>query len=269
MSNQGLFADEVTFSYRGGPSVLAGVSVRVPRRSLIGILGPNGSGKTTLLRLLGGLLPPASGTVMLDNTNLQMMSRSAIARRIAIVPQETHLAFEYTVLEMAVMGRYPHLAAFEIEGPGDLEIARNALRVTGTLHLESRLFSTLSGGEKQRVVIAGALAQNPDILLLDEPTASLDLAYQLEIRALLSRLNNERQLTIAVSTHDLNLAATLCRDLVLLNRGRILAAGTTQAMLDPMLIRELYGVDVDITTNTRTGHMTIVPVARAGDTLHS
>jgi iron complex transport system ATP-binding protein len=268
MNNDGLSADGVSFSYRDAHVVLSGVSVRIPRRALIGILGPNGSGKTTLLRLLGGLLNPSHGRVALDGIELQTISRASVARRIAMVPQETQLAFEYTVLEMAMMGRYPHLHAFEIEGPEDLEMARNALRATGTVHLESRLFNTLSGGEKQRVVIAAALAQNPDILLLDEPTASLDLAYQLEIRSILHRLNSERQLTIVVSTHDLNLAASLCRDLVLLERGRVLATGSTQSMLDPALIQKLYGVDVDIATNARTGHLTIVPVARARESRH-
>jgi iron complex transport system ATP-binding protein len=181
------------------------------------------------------------------------------------VPQETQLAFEYTVLEMATMGRYPHLGPFEIEGPADLEIARAALRATGTEHLASRFFNTLSGGEKQRVVIAGALAQNPDVLLLDEPTASLDLAYQLEIRSILQKLNRERQITIVVSTHDLNFAAGLCRELVLLHQGRVLASGPTVSMLEPLLIRTLYGVDVDISSNSRTGQITVIPVARAQD----
>ncbi len=261
----GLAADAVSFAYRGGQAILTGVNADIPRGGLVGILGPNGSVKTTLLRILGGLLSPASGRVTLDGQNLQSISRATTARRMAMVPQETQLAFEYSVLEMAMMGRYPHLGAFEVEGPDDLVIARDALRATGTLHLESRLFNTLSGGEKQRVVIAGALAQNPDILLLDEPTASLDLAYQLEIRSILYKLNDERGLTIVVSTHDLNLAAGLCRDLILLDRGRILAAGPTQSILEPSLIRTLYGVDVDIARNARTGHLTIVPVARAAE----
>ena len=263
MSDKGLAAHAVSFAYRGGQPVLDEVNAEVPRGGLVGILGPNGSGKTTLLRILAGLLSPASGRVTLDGQSLQSISRPAAARRIAMVPQETHLAFEYSVLEMAMMGRYPHLGAFEIEGPDDFAIARDALRATGTLHLESRLFNTLSGGEKQRVVIAGALAQNPDILLLDEPTASLDLAYQLEIRSILRRLNEETGLTIVVSTHDLNLAAGLCHDLILLDRGRILAAGPTASMLEPPLIRTLYGVDVDIARNARTGDLIIVPVARA------
>ena len=263
MSSSSLAAESVSFAYRGGSPVLEDVSVRIPRAGLVGILGPNGSGKTTLLRLLGGLLRPSKGRISLDEADVRAIPRAVLARRMAMVPQETHLAFEYTVLEMATMGRYPHLGAFEIEGPEDLEIAREALRATGTDGLASRLFNTLSGGEKQRVVIAGALAQNPEILLLDEPTASLDLAYQLEIRSILHTLNRERDLTIIVSTHDLNFAAGLCRDLVLLHKGRVLAAGTAGAMLEASLIRRLYGVDVDITANPTTGQLTVIPVARA------
>ena len=274
MSDGALAAERVSFSYarrrsgRAGeavPAVLDDVSARIPRGSLVGILGPNGSGKTTMLRLLGGLLRPSGGRISLDGVDLHTLPRAAVARQMAMVPQETQLAFDYTVLEMATMGRYPHLGSFEVEGPGDLEIAREALRATGTHHLETRLFNTLSGGEKQRVVIASALAQKPDILLLDEPTASLDLAYQLEIRSILEALNRERDLTIVVSTHDLNFAASLCRDLVLLHQGRILRAGTTASMLEPSLVRTLYGVEVDISANARTGQLTVIPVARVAE----
>jgi iron complex transport system ATP-binding protein len=263
MTDPGLAAEHISFEYGSSEAVLDDVSAFVPRGGLVGILGPNGSGKTTLLRLLGGLLRPSSGRVVLDGSDLRTMPRAAVALRMAMVPQETQLAFDYTVLEMATMGRYPHLGAFEVEGPEDLAIARGALAATGTEHLASRLFNTLSGGEKQRVVIAGALAQNPDILLLDEPTASLDLAYQLEIRSILQKLNRERALTIVVSTHDLNFAASLCRELVLLHQGHVLAAGAAASMLEPALIRRLYGVEVDITANAKTGQLTVIPVARA------
>ena len=266
MHNTGLTAEQVSFGYRGNSVVLDGVSTSVPRGGLVGILGPNGSGKTSLLRILGGLLSPSHGRVSLDGTDLRTIPRATVARRMAMVPQETQLAFEYTVLEMATMGRYPHLGAFEIEGPADLGIAREALRATGTDHLASRFFNTLSGGEKQRVVIAGALAQSPDILLLDEPTASLDLAYQLEVRSILQQLNRDRDLTIVVSTHDLNFAAGLCRDLVLLHQGRVIAAGPTETMLESSLIRTLYGVDVDIMANPRTGQLTVIPIGRAPGT---
>lgn len=268
----GLAATGVSFGYDPARPVLYSVDAVIERGVLVGILGPNGSGKTTLLRLLAGLQTPWSGHVTLDGDDLRAVGRAAAAKRIAVVPQETQLAFEYTVLEMAMMGRYPHLRSFEVEGPGDLEIARDALRATGTLHLEGRYFNTLSGGEKQRVVIAGALSQfstgdpshanRTEVLLLDEPTASLDLAYQLEIRSILLRLNQQRQLTIVVSTHDLNLAAGLCRDLILLDRGRVLAAGPASHMLQPSLIEQLYGVDVDISTHPKTGRLTVVPLAR-------
>jgi len=289
MIDRGIAAEHVSFAYAAGGRndsrsdfssargagarpVLDDVTIGIARGGLVGILGPNGSGKTTLLRMLGGLLTPLRGRVCLDGHDVRTLRRRDMARRVAMVPQETQLAFEYTVLEMAVMGRYPHLGAFEVEGPGDLDIAREGLRATGTLHLESRMFNTLSGGEKQRVVIAGALAQlerrggesePTDALLLDEPTASLDLAYQLEVRSILEHLNRERGTTIVVSTHDLNFASSVCHELILLDRGRILASGPTASMLDTGLIRQLYGVDVDIATNVRTGRLTVIPVARS------
>ena len=256
-----LRAADVHFAY-GDTPVLRGVSMHVPAGGFLGLIGPNGSGKTTLLRLLAGTRKPDAGSVELDGRDLSTLPRGALARRMAVVPQETHLAFDYTVLELVLMGRYPHLGAFEIEGPGDIAIARDALEATGTLALQDRLFETLSGGEKQRVVIAGALAQSPEVLLLDEPTASLDLGYQLEVRTILQKLNRDRKLTIVVSTHDLNFAASLCRELVLLHQGRVLASGPTTAMLDASLIGDLYGVNVDITTNARTGQLTVVPVER-------
>jgi iron complex transport system ATP-binding protein len=272
----GLIATGLSFGYGKSRPVVNNVSVVIPRGGIVGILGPNGSGKTTLLRLLAGLQEPWSGHVELDGQELRTLGRAAVAQRMAVVPQETQLAFDYTVLEMAVMGRYPHLTTFEVEGPDDLDLARQALHATGTLHLESRLYNTLSGGEKQRVIIASALTQfgspndappdRTDVLLLDEPTASLDLAYQLEIRSILLDLNGRRGLTVVVSTHDLNMAASLCRDLILLDRGRVLGAGPLASMMSPSLIQQLYDVDVDISTHARTGHLTVVPVARATNT---
>ena len=249
------------------PPVLDHVSAELGRGQILGILGPNGSGKTTLLRLLSGTRTPASGEVLLDGTPLGRFSRRAVAQRIAVVPQETHLAFDYTVMEMVLMGRHPHLGLFQIEGPADVEIARDALRATGTAQLEARQFNTLSGGEKQRVVIASALAQSSDILLLDEPTASLDLGYQLEVTSLLLRLNRERGVTIAVSTHDLNFAASVCQRLVMLRAGRVIATGTTTEVLTPEHIRALYDVTVDVQIHSASGHLIVVPIATSGPRL--
>jgi iron complex transport system ATP-binding protein len=258
-----LSAGNLHFVYRGSSSrtaVLDDVSLSIERGESVGILGPNGSGKTTLLKMLGGVLQPDAGFVRLEGTAMGAMSRASVARRIAIVPQETHPAFEYTVLELVLMGRYPHLGAFEIEGPTDLRLAREALAATGTATLESRSFDTLSGGERQRVVIAAALAQAADVLLLDEPTASLDLAYQLEIAALLTRLNREQGCTLVLSTHDLNLAATVCDRVVLVRKGRTVAAGPTADVLTPANIVRTFDVEADVSRHDGAGHLVVVPL---------
>jgi len=264
-----LRAEGVSFGYDRRP-VLRDVAVSIPGGGLVGVLGPNGSGKTTLLKLLAGLLVPDAGGVTLDGRPLQALGRAALARRVAVVPQETELAFDYTVLEIVLMGRYPHLRPFELEGPADLAIARRMLASTGTADLESRSFRTLSGGEKQRVVIASALAQfesddatggGTRVLLLDEPTSSLDLAYQLETAALVRRLNRERDTTVVVCTHDLNFAAGLCHELVLLRDGAVVAAGPTDAVLTPTTIARVYDVEADVHRHSRSRQLTVVPLA--------
>jgi iron complex transport system ATP-binding protein len=241
---------------------LRDVSVEIAPGSLTGLLGPNGCGKTTLLKLLSGVLKPELGSVRLGDRELRLLSARAVARQIAVVPQETHPAFDFTVMEMVLMGRHPHLGAFQLEGPGDLAIAREALAATGTAHLAARPYMTLSGGEKQRVVIASALAQKPNVLLLDEPTASLDLGYQLEIASLLKQLNRERGVTMVLATHDLNLAASICDTLVLVRDGRVLAQGPASEVLTSASVRHLYGVVADVTFHEQAGHVTVIPLRR-------
>jgi len=259
-----LLADNVSFAYGGGPSSfrLADVTARIPRAGVFGILGPNGSGKTTLLKLLAGSLRPTRGRVLFGKEDVAAIPRRQLARRMAVVPQETHPAFDYLVLEIVLMGRFPHLGPFELEGPDDVAIAREAMAATGTLSLEGRHFTTLSGGERQRVILASALAQSAELLLLDEPTAALDLAYQIEIAAILTRLNRERDITLVLSTHDLNLAATVCHELVLLREGRVLAMGSTDEVLNAETIQRLYGVDVDVRYHEAAGHLTVVPIRK-------
>jgi len=258
-----LAAADVSFAYvRRERLVLDSVSLSVRCGSILGLLGPNGSGKTTLLRVLSGTIAPDRGVISIEGRPLGALTRRDLARRIAVVPQETHSAFDFSALDIVLMGRYPHLGAFELEGADDLAIARDAMRATGTAALERRRFATLSGGEKQRVVIASALAQASDVLLLDEPTASLDLGYQFEIAALLRRLNRERGTTMVVSTHDLNLAAALCSELALIKSGRVLTQGPVEDVLTPAAIRALYGIEAEVARHARAGHMTVVPVAR-------
>lgn len=256
-----LRAESVSFGYDGG-FTLTDASVTIAAGSLTGLLGPNGCGKTTLLKLLSGILRPRTGGVMLGDRELTSMTRRELARHVAVVPQETHPAFEYTALEMVLMGRHPYLSAFQFEGPIDFEIARRALEDTGTEHLASRNYMTLSGGEKQRIVIASALAQATEVLLLDEPTASLDLGYQLDIASLLARLNRDRNVTMVLATHDLNLAASLCECLVVMRDGRILSTGPTREVLTSETVRQLYNVDADVRFHERAGHLTVVPVRR-------
>ena len=267
-----LQAADVSFGY-ADKAVVRNVSLEIADDGFVGIIGPNGSGKTTLLRLLAGTRSPQQGQVTLDGTRLKSLSRASLAQRMAVVPQETHLAFEYSVLEVVLMGRYPHLGAFAIEGPADIEVAREALRATGTSDLESRPFSTLSGGEKQRVIIAAALAQistpggeqrRSSILLLDEPTAALDLKYQLEIASLLRSLHERHDLAVVVSTHDLNFAAGLCRTLIMLKNGSVLADGPIDDVLTSERIRQLYDVEAEVTRHHRTGRLSVTPVGPGG-----
>jgi iron complex transport system ATP-binding protein len=258
-----LQASHVSFAYRAGaPRVIDDVSVSVGPGELVGILGPNGSGKTTMLKMLSGTLTPSAGTIAFDRRPLSGWKRRDLARRIALVPQETHAPFDFTVLDIVLMGRYPHLGTFALEGPADLSIAKQALASTGTSAFEDRPFATLSGGEKQRVVIASALAQSPELLLLDEPTASLDLGHQLDVQLLLAGLNRDRGVTMVLSTHDLNLAAALCRHLILLRDGRVIAQGPTEEVLTPDTVRTLYGVEADVHRHPVAGHLTVTPIAR-------
>lgn len=247
-----LSAGNLRFAYPAGRDrIIDRVSLDIAAGDIVGILGPNGSGKTTLLRLLAGALMPQEGTIALEGQELARVPRREVATRIAVVPQETSLAFDYTALEIVLMGRYPHLGAFEIEGPDDLAAAMRALNSTGTDHLRDRGFRTLSGGEKQRVVIASALAQLDrsaesgaagSLLLLDEPTASLDLRYQFEVASVLRRLHDSSNITIVLSTHDLRFAASLCTRIVLLSAGQILAQGSPADALTPALVGRLFEV---------------------------
>ena len=262
-----LSIEHVSFGYDREPSgrdtfSLHDVSITIERGSLTGLLGPNGCGKTTLLKLIAGVLRPDRGTIALDGRTIDQISRRDLARRFALVPQETHPAFDYSVLEMVLMGRHPYLGAFQLEGPEDLAIARSCLSATGTAHLADRPYMTLSGGEKQRVVIAGALTQEPEILLLDEPTASLDLAYQLEVASLMSRLNQNHEVTMVLATHDLNLAASVCDRLVLVRSGRILAQGPTREVLTSATIQQLYDVEADVQVHEPSGQLMVVPMRR-------
>jgi len=250
MNTIALQARNLSFAYFNTP-VLREVSLALHSGERVGLIGPNGSGKTTLLRCLSGVLLPSQGEVSLDGLALRRLSRQEIARRIAVVPQELLVPFAFTVREMVGMGRLPHVAGgwqalLRGENQADRRAIEAAMLATGTVDLADRLFNELSGGERQRVMIALALAQEPEVLLLDEPTVHLDLAHQVEVLELIARLNGERGFTVLAVLHDLNLAALYFPRLVLLEGGRIVGEGTPAQVLSEETIARVFGATVRV-----------------------
>lgn len=248
----------------GSHAALNGISCTLPAGSFTGIVGPNGSGKTTLLRALSGVLAPAAGSVHLDGRPVRSLPATVRARQMAVVTQHLPGDFDFTAGEVVAMGRYPHLGRWRREGQADRAAVAQAMAVTGTAALAERRFSRLSGGEQQRVAIARALAQEPRILLLDEPSNHLDVRHVMELFDLLSRLNREQGLTVVAVLHDLNLAALYCQRLLLLQGGRLVAAGTPAAVLQPEQIEGAYGSRVVVTRHPLTGAPQVALVPAAG-----
>lgn len=244
---------------------LENVTFNVDNGEILGIIGPNGSGKTTLLRCINGVLQPKIGTVLIDREDISNLGRKEIAKKIGVVPQNTSIAFPFTVLDIVLMGREPHLGRFDRETKEDLEIAENAMRLTNTQHLAERLIDEISGGEKQRVVIARALTQEPEILLLDEPTLHLDINHQLEILELVRMLAKEKGLTVISVFHDLNLAARFCDNLILLDSGKIISIGSPNMVLTSENIRKVYRVNVEVGRHLPTNLPNIVLISTLDD----
>lgn len=256
-----LRAEAVSFAYPGR-RVLDGVSLAVAPGERLGILGPNGSGKSTLIRLLCGVLKPTAGRVLLDGEDMAAIPTRELARRVAVVPQEIALDFPFSVTEVVLMGRSPHLTGLGFESPDDLTVAEEAMRQTGVLDLARRSFLELSGGEKQRVVIARALAQQPRLLLLDEPATFLDIRHEVEIFDLLTDLSEGRGITLVVVLHDLNVAGLYCRRLAFLRDGRLLAEGPTDDVLTYANVRATYDTEVYVDRNDITGRINVLPLDR-------
>lgn len=243
MNEKTLTAQNIEFAY-DGQTVLNGVDVSLEKRGLVALLGPNGSGKTTLLKILSGILPPRVGHVMMDGADLHTLNRRQIAQRIAMVPQELHVPFAFTVREMVLLGRTPYTRPLLGESAHDHAAVDRAMDLTETRALADRVFGELSGGEQQRVVIAMALAQEPQILLLDEPTVHLDINHQIEVLELIRKLNRERGLTVLATMHDLNLASLYFDRLILLNEGRIIVEGKPSEVLSAERVQAVFGAQV-------------------------
>ena len=239
-----LSALDLAFGFPQRPDFLKAVNMAVCRGQRWGVIGPNGAGKSTLLRLLAGLLEPAHGQVRLDQQAIASLPHRDRARRLAFMPQSLPRDLPTPAREIVLMGRYPHRGLGMFETAADQEIARRAMEVTRTWEFADRSLSTLSGGEAQRVHIAAALAQQPAVLLLDEPTAALDLHHQLEIFSLLQRLSEEKRIAVVVVTHDLNLAARYCSHALLLDDGRIAAQGPPEDVIRPAVLESVYDVEL-------------------------
>ncbi len=250
----------LSFAYGRSP-IFAGLDLAVASGAITGVLGPNGSGKTTLVRLASATLRPSAGRIALFGTDIAALPARERARRVAVLPQETHPVFEFTVEEIVRMGRAPHLGLLGLERAHDRRIVRRAMERCEVTHVAERSFRALSGGERQRVMLARALAQEARLLLLDEPTAFLDLRHRLAIYALLTSLHRENGLTAVVVSHDINLAARHCDRLVLLRRGAIAADGAPADVLKPEPIRAVYEVEVEIRTDPISGRPFVVPLA--------
>lgn len=242
----------VSFRYRED-WVIRNLSFRVERGEFIGIVGPNGSGKSTLLKLLYRLISPQRGKILIDGIDLGAISRSEIARKMAVVAQETQLLFPFRVIEVVLMGRSPYLGHLMFESQKDLDIAKKVMAWTEVLPFADRLIDELSGGERKRVLIARALAQEPEILLLDEPTASLDIHHQIDFLNLIHSLNRERRLTIVMASHDMNLASEFCDRILLLQGGGIHSVGSPQEVITKESIQEVYGCKVWVDENPVSG----------------
>ena len=235
-------ARAIEFAYRPGAKVLDGVDLDLHSGEMTALVGPNGSGKSTLLKILAGLIEPDAGSVSLGGSDMAGLARAEVARKVAVVPQETRISLPFTVGEMVLMGRAPHIGYLGIESAADLAAARAACERADVWHLRDRLVWDLSGGEKQRAVIARALAQDPGVLLLDEPTTFLDLRHQVEVYAIVSGLASERGLAVLVVGHDINLAARHCERVVMLSAGKVYADGPAAQVLTPESVEEVFSL---------------------------
>jgi iron complex transport system ATP-binding protein len=260
MHNLVLSLRGVSFRYRS-VAALDDVSLDLRRGEILGIIGPNGSGKSTAVRVMSGVLQPQGGSVLWHGRPLAQVRRAELARRLAVVSQDTTIEFPFSVLEVVLMGRAPHLGGFAFEGDQDIAAAETALRRTATSHLAHRCIHELSGGERQRVMLARALAQEPQVLLLDEPGAFLDIRHVVEIYDLLRDLQAEG-MTIATVLHDLNLAALYCDRVALLKAGRLVRLGVPAEVITYATLTEVYETEVYVDTNDITGAVNVLPLSR-------
>ncbi len=253
-----LQARNLSFAY-DQELVLKNISLNIKAGEFMAVIGPNGSGKSTLLKLLGGILEPEKHSIQLENCDILDFKKKALATMISWIPQETHLAFPFKVQDVVMMGRHPYLSPLTFESENDYEIVARAMELTETRQFAERNFNEISGGEKQRVLIASAIAQDPRVMLLDEPTSALDIKYQVDILSILKRLNKDKGTTLVLAMHDLHLASKFCHRLALLKEGKLVCEGTPREVLTKDILESVYGIKVKLFFNDQDGSVLVSP----------
>ena len=252
--------DNISFTYETSP-VLENLSMSIEEQDFVGLIGPNGSGKSTLLKIMGGILKSDTGSIRFKESPVSKINKKLFAQSVSWIPQDHPMVFPFKVSEIVLMGRHPYLSPLSFESKEDFEISQRAMETTMTAQFSDRYFNEISGGEKQRVMIASALAQNPEMMLLDEPTAALDLKYQVQILSILKNLNADHKMTLILAMHDLNLASRFCNRLILLNEGQIVRDGPPQQVLKKDILEQVYGVEVDL--DSKDGNIRVHPAIRS------
>jgi iron complex transport system ATP-binding protein len=255
-----LAAGELRFAY-GGREVLRGAGLEVAAGEVVGLLGPNGSGKSTLVKILSGVLQGYGGFATFEGRDIREIPRRRLAQALAVVPQEPLFGFPFTALEIALMGRHPHLAGLAFESEADVAVALAALERCGVADLATRPIQEISSGERQRVVFARALAQQPRALLLDEPASFLDVRHQVELYDIVRQLVADEGCGVLTVMHDLNLAAEYCDRIYLLQDGAIEAAGPTAEVLTYANLKRVFRTEVYVDTNALTGKLLVIPLS--------
>ncbi len=243
----------------GGREIILGVDFTVEKGKFYSIIGPNGSGKTTLLRTIVASLEPESGDLFINNIPIEHLKGKELAKKLAYVSQNTNSDVDFNVLDYVLMGRYPYLGMFQSEGDKDLEYAQKSMELTNTWYLREKKLNEISGGERQRVVVARALTQDTPIILLDEPISQLDIHHQIELMDTLSNMVEMRRITIVAVLHDLNIASQYSDYIMLLNDGKLVKNGKPEEVLTKEVILEVYNMEVQVLQNPETGKPLIIP----------
>lgn len=259
--------NSLNFNY-GKRAVLHDINLEIKQGEIVGLLGPNGSGKSTLLKIISGIMHDFTGSVRIGGQDVRSIPRRKLAQTLAMVPQESGFGFPFTVLQVVLMGRHPHLAGLAFESSADITIARDALARCGASELANRTIQELSSGERQRVIFARALAQQPDILLLDEPASFLDIRYQVELYEIVRELVQNKKCTVITVLHELNLAAEYCGQVYLLANGHIQAGGTTPEILNYSNLTHTFNTEVYVDTNSLTGNPLVIPLSKTAVDLY-